>query len=219
MPWPFLFSLLPSLCFGGRFFIQWILSERYKQSVVPKSFWYLSLIGNVLLGIHYISMSQGVLALLQLMNGAIAWRNLNLFRPRPWSLPSFLLLFFALMGSMVGWMMYAMTWWPSLSLDEGTVISWEWHLFGSACAFLFASRFWFQWIASERQHRSQLPTLFWVLSLAGSGLSLIYFVKIEDKISLLYAVLGMFPYLRNLILITQKKNRAYTIPSAAHAPE
>ena len=35
--------------FFGRFFVQWIASERRKQSVVPRSFWYLSLGGGAVL--------------------------------------------------------------------------------------------------------------------------------------------------------------------------
>jgi lipid-A-disaccharide synthase-like uncharacterized protein len=35
--------------FFGRFFVQWIASERRKQSVVPNSFWYLSLAGGAVL--------------------------------------------------------------------------------------------------------------------------------------------------------------------------
>jgi len=35
--------------FFGRFFVQWYASERQKRVVVPVAFWWLSLIGSVLL--------------------------------------------------------------------------------------------------------------------------------------------------------------------------
>lgn len=35
--------------FGGRFLIQWIATERRKQSVVPPVFWYLSMVGTLFL--------------------------------------------------------------------------------------------------------------------------------------------------------------------------
>ena len=35
-----------------RFFIQWIVSEKKKQSVIPVSFWYLSLLGGMGLFIY-----------------------------------------------------------------------------------------------------------------------------------------------------------------------
>ena len=35
--------------FGSRFLVQWIASESAKRSVVPRAFWYLSLLGGVTL--------------------------------------------------------------------------------------------------------------------------------------------------------------------------
>ena len=38
-------GLFAQAMFFLRFFIQWIISEKKKQSVIPVSFWYLSLLG------------------------------------------------------------------------------------------------------------------------------------------------------------------------------
>ena len=38
-----------NVIFFSRFFVQWIATERRKQVVVPLSFWWLSLIGSILL--------------------------------------------------------------------------------------------------------------------------------------------------------------------------
>ena len=35
--------------FFGRFFVQWLASERRKTSVIPKAFWFLSLAGSAVL--------------------------------------------------------------------------------------------------------------------------------------------------------------------------
>ncbi|GAB6887074.1 lipid-A-disaccharide synthase N-terminal domain-containing protein [Desulfothermus okinawensis JCM 13304] len=35
--------------FASRFIVQWIASERAKESVVPVAFWYISLCGGILL--------------------------------------------------------------------------------------------------------------------------------------------------------------------------
>lgn len=37
------------LAFGSRFVVQWITSERERRSVVPLAFWYLSIVGGLLL--------------------------------------------------------------------------------------------------------------------------------------------------------------------------
>lgn len=42
-------GFLGQVVFGLRFVIQWIATERRKKSVIPLAFWYLSLIGTVIL--------------------------------------------------------------------------------------------------------------------------------------------------------------------------
>ena len=41
-------GLLGQALFSARFVIQWIASERRRQSVVPRQFWYLSLLGALI---------------------------------------------------------------------------------------------------------------------------------------------------------------------------
>jgi lipid-A-disaccharide synthase-like uncharacterized protein len=41
-------GLLGQGLFSARFIVQWIASERRKQSVVPREFWYLSLAGALI---------------------------------------------------------------------------------------------------------------------------------------------------------------------------
>ncbi len=43
------FGLLGQACFSMRFLVQWIASERKKQSVVPIYFWYFSIAGGLAL--------------------------------------------------------------------------------------------------------------------------------------------------------------------------
>jgi lipid-A-disaccharide synthase-like uncharacterized protein len=42
-------GLLGQALFSARFLVQWIASERLKQSVVPHAFWYFSLGGGITL--------------------------------------------------------------------------------------------------------------------------------------------------------------------------
>jgi lipid-A-disaccharide synthase-like uncharacterized protein len=41
-------GLFGQVLFSARFIVQWIASERRKQSVVPREFWYLSLAGALI---------------------------------------------------------------------------------------------------------------------------------------------------------------------------
>ena len=71
--------------FFGRFFVQWIASERQGKSVVPLSFWYFSTGGGTLLLIYAILKKDPVFILGQAGGLIIYARNLYLIhkeRPR-----------------------------------------------------------------------------------------------------------------------------------------
>ena len=71
---------------------------------------------------------------------------------------------------------------------------------------LFASRFVFQWIYSEKKGQSSIPIVFWYLSIFGGIGLLIYAIFRKDPVIIIGQIFGIFIYLRNLILIYNKKN-------------
>ena len=71
---------------------------------------------------------------------------------------------------------------------------------------LFASRFVFQWIYSEKKGESSIPIFFWYLSIFGGIGLLIYALFRKDPVIIIGQLFGIFIYLRNLILIYKKKN-------------
>ena len=42
-------GFLGQFVFSMRFIVQWLASERRRESVIPRAFWYISLIGSILL--------------------------------------------------------------------------------------------------------------------------------------------------------------------------
>jgi len=64
------------ILFSARFLVQWIASERAKKSVIPISFWFLSLIGGGLLLIYSIGRKDPVFILGQSVGVFIYSRNL-----------------------------------------------------------------------------------------------------------------------------------------------
>lgn len=66
--------------FGMRFFVQWLTSERRKQSVVPIAFWYLSIAGSIILLVYAISRKDPVFIVGQIGGLMIYFRNLVLIR-------------------------------------------------------------------------------------------------------------------------------------------
>jgi len=73
-------GLLGNAAFFSRFLIQWIASERARDSVIPKAFWHLSLIGTVLLLGYAIHRRDPIFILAYLPNAVVYIRNLVLIR-------------------------------------------------------------------------------------------------------------------------------------------
>ncbi len=73
------FGLGAQLVFTARFLVQWIASERRGKSYVPLFFWYLSIIGAIMLFTYAVAWKHDpVLALGQSMGLFIYIRNLML---------------------------------------------------------------------------------------------------------------------------------------------
>ena len=80
-----------------------------------------------------------------------------------------------------------------------------WVAFGICAQMFFAGRFLVQWIASEREGRSVIPVAFWILSILGGGMTLVYGLVRHDAIIILGQVLSNVIYVRNLMLIARTK--------------
>jgi lipid-A-disaccharide synthase-like uncharacterized protein len=78
-------------------------------------------------------------------------------------------------------------------------------LVGQTC---FFARFLVQWVASERRGHSVVPVVFWHLSLFGGVLVLVYAVWRRDPVFTLGQSVGVFVYVRNLMLIRKERRRA-----------
>jgi lipid-A-disaccharide synthase-like uncharacterized protein len=64
--------------FTGRMLLQWFISEKKKESVVPEAFWWLSLIGGTALFAYFV-WRQDIVAVLGQSSGVVIYaRNLRL---------------------------------------------------------------------------------------------------------------------------------------------
>ncbi len=72
---------------------------------------------------------------------------------------------------------------------------------------LFTARFLVQWAVSEKQRASVVPVAFWWLSLCGGSTLLAYAVHRQDPVIVLGQAMGLFVYIRNLMLVAKSKRR------------
>ena len=79
------------MLFGLRFLVQWVASERRGESVIPVYFWYLSLIGSLILLAYAIFRRDPVFILGQSTGFLVYTRNLMLIyrkRAAPTEIPA-----------------------------------------------------------------------------------------------------------------------------------
>lgn len=72
------FGLAAQLVFGSRFVLQWIASERAGKSVMPMSFWFLSIAGGVMTLVYGLVRREPVIIFGQGLSTLIYLRNVVL---------------------------------------------------------------------------------------------------------------------------------------------
>ncbi len=73
-------GLVGQCLFMMRFIVQWIHSERHQQSLIPVSFWYLSLSGGLIVLAYGVHRADPVIILGQLPGTIVYTRNLMLLQ-------------------------------------------------------------------------------------------------------------------------------------------
>jgi len=77
--WVF-FGFCAQFVFFMRFVLQWIMSEKKKKSVIPIGFWYLSIIGSIMILIYAIKREDPVFIAGQFLALFIYARNIILYK-------------------------------------------------------------------------------------------------------------------------------------------
>lgn len=176
--------------FFSRFLVQWLASERARRPVVPRSFWWLSMAGALLVSLYALRRDEFLLLPGLLVNGAIAARNqfgLRGSRSRlglPWLLAGVL----AFLGLLV------------LELRDVQHVSPAWFAVAGVGQALWLARFPLQWWISERTGASSLSPAFWWTSLVGNLLLLAYALRLGDPVFIAGFALGPLLQARNLWL-------------------
>ena len=191
-----LFGLIGNVLFSARVLIQWIASERQKRTVVPVSFWWLSLGATVIFIVYAygrleIPFILGFAATLvpYLRNLRIAGHPEHPPRRSPWIVAAAVVL-----GCI-----------PILVFARQEAVQDAWFYFGLFGNAVFGSRFFVQWVQSEKRRQSVMPLSFWYLSLVGSLILLIYSVVRSDLVFILSFLFNVVPYSRNLVLIYRSR--------------
>ncbi|MFZ0608634.1 MAG: lipid-A-disaccharide synthase N-terminal domain-containing protein [Xanthobacteraceae bacterium] len=85
-----------------------------------------------------------------------------------------------------------------------TRLDW-WVILGIVAQLLFTARFVVQWIASERAGHSVIPVAFWIFSIFGGALLLIYALYRKDAVFIAGQAFSFFVYARNLYFVMRDR--------------
>ena len=196
-------GLIAQLLFSLRLLVQWIFSEKENEVVTPTFFWIVSLIASFLFFIYGYLRNDFAIMLGQFITYYIYIRNLQL--QNKWNrlqkgikigfinFPLIVLLITFLKGEFDFSQLFNHNFIPFWLLALGIVSQ-----------LIFTLRFIFQWIISEKNKFSQLPNTFWVLSIAGSVLILIYSILRKDPILFIGHAFGIIIYSRNLMILKKR---------------
>jgi lipid-A-disaccharide synthase-like uncharacterized protein len=78
-------------------------------------------------------------------------------------------------------------------------------VFGVVAQLLFAARFLVQWISSEKAGKSVIPFAFWLFSMGGGLMTLLYGIVKREPVIILGQSLATIIYVRNIMLIMKER--------------
>jgi len=188
------------LLFSGRSVLQWVISEKHKKVLTPILFWQLSLIASFLLFVYGYLRNDFAIMLGQILTYFIYIRNMHL--QNQWlKFPKFIRWILYVFPFIILYIGYNNHIYDRAQLFQNDNIQ-IWLLsLGILAQVVFTLRFVYQWFYSEKRKESSLPLGFWFLSLAGSLLILIYAIFRKDPVLLVGHSLGVFLYLRNILIL------------------
>ncbi|WP_452224219.1 lipid-A-disaccharide synthase N-terminal domain-containing protein [Lacinutrix chionoecetis] len=196
-------GFLAQILFSSRLIVQWISSEKSKRVVTPTLFWTLSLIASFLLFIYGYLRNDFAIMLGQALTYFIYIRNLQL--QNQWKkIPAILRYTLLFMPLFVGVFYFNNNRIDVNIFFNNADIPFWLLILGIVSQIIFTLRFIYQWLYSEKQKDSSLPFGFWVLSLIGSLLILIYAIFRKDPVLFVGHILGTAIYVRNLIILKKQ---------------
>lgn len=213
MSWQHLFvysiGFLAQIFFSGRILYQWIVSEKAKKVMAPPFFWLLSIIGSYLLFIYGLLRDDFSIILGQIVSYYIYLWNLNIYGI--WSKLHKILKFILIATPVIACILmlnnlpeYISNFFKNENIPIWLVV------FGSIGQLIFALRFVYQWVYSSKKQESLLPDGFWIISLLGSFIIIIYAIIRKDPVLILGQAFGFVAYSRNIIIGHNHKTNEVT---------
>jgi len=198
-------GFLSQALFFGRTIIQWFMSEKAKKVLSPTIFWEISLVASIFMLIYGILRNDAAILISQILVYFIYVRNLQL--KGKWE--TFHIIFriiILLLPIAIVIYIFTETNYSLATFFKNKDNPFFLMIWGIAAQLIFISRFFYQWLYSENKRESILPIGFWIISTIGSSMTLIYGILRLDPVLMTAHSLGIFVYIRNILIYRNKKS-------------
>ena len=202
--WIFGVGLLAQLLFSARVLYQWIVTEKARKVLSPPAFWVLSIIGSYLLFIYGVLRDDFSIILGQFLSYYVYLWNLNM--QKLWGKIAGIVKVMLLLTPVaaVTYMLrdplsFNLTFFHNQDVPLWLLI------FGSTGQVIFSLRFVYQWVYGLIHHCSVLPLGFWIWSMIGSLIIIVYAFFRLDPVLILGQSFGFVAYIRNIMIDVKSK--------------
>ena len=204
--WIYLIGLSAQVFFTGRVLVQWYLSEKHHKVEAPVIFWILSILGSMLLFVYGVLRRDFSIIFGELLAYYIYMWNLHakgFYKGRP----AVLMIVQALIPPAACLIVFGDIPRFASELFSLSAISAPLLILGTVGQLIFKLRFVYQWFYCVRRKESLLPLNFWILSVVGSALIIIYALLRHDWV-LLVGQCGIVPAVRNIMISLASDEKA-----------
>jgi lipid-A-disaccharide synthase-like uncharacterized protein len=190
-------GFLAQFLFFTRTIAQWFKSEKEGEVISPVVYWQISLAGSILMLTYGILRDDFAIVVGQFLVYSIYIRNLQL--KKAWKRMHWLVKSLAVTVPLayLGWLVFSGSFNTIFKNEDVSVF---WMVWGTAAQIVFISRFFYQWIYSEKEKESLLPLGFWIISTLGSLMIFTYSIYRLDPVLFAAHSMGLFVYARNILL-------------------
>ena len=202
--WIFGVGLLAQLLFSARVLYQWIVTEKARKVLSPPASWVLSIIGSYLLFIYGVLRDDFSIILGQFLSYYVYLWNLNM--QKLWGKIAGIVKVMLLLTPVaaVAYMLRDPSSFNLTFFHNQDVPLWL-LILGSTGQVIFSLRFVYQWVYGLIHHCSVLPLGFWIWSLIGSLIIIVYAFFRLDPVLILGQSFGFVAYIRNIMIDVKSK--------------
>lgn len=195
----FTVGIIGQLLFAARMLVQWFQSEKAGRPLSPILFWQLSLLGGIVFFAYGILRRDFAIVLGQLIVYFIYVRNLHLKRQWLTLMPVFRWVVYLVPVASLAYLFSSAPGNLAEIVGNDAIPLWL-KTWGTLGQIVFTGRFVVQWLDSEAQSESVFSSTFWIISIAGSAMIVVYAAFRHDPVLFLGQAGGAIVYVRNLVL-------------------